>query len=188
MKKIYFLLTFLLVGWTTESFSQQFGNEWINYQQTYFKIPVSKKGMYRITYTELQNAGFNVAANPQHIQLFRRGVEQAITVAGEGDGTFDSGDYIEFFGVGNDGSRDAELYVPQESHHNPYVSLFTENSYYFLTLTLNGQKGKRMNTPTPPSRDNLSAEPYQLVGKRISFQDSLRRRSCLFQCLYANEI
>ncbi len=160
MKKIYLLLTVLLLCCTTKSFSQQFGNEWINYQQTYFKIPVSKKGIYRITYTELQNAGFDLRANPQQIQLFRRGVEQAIIVAGEGDGSFDPGDYVEFFGVGNDGARDAELYVPQESHHNPYVSLFTENSYYFLTCTVNGQRGKRMNTPASPSKDNLSAEPY----------------------------
>ncbi|MDQ1086428.1 C25 family cysteine peptidase [Siphonobacter sp. SORGH_AS_1065] len=160
MKKIYFLLLVLSLGWTTKSFSQQFGNEWINYQQTYFKIPVTQKGIYRLTYTELQNAGFDLKANPQQIQLFRRGVEQAITVVGEGDGTFDTGDYVEFFGVGNDGSRDAELYVPKESHHNPYVSLFTENSYYFLTLTVNGQKGKRVSTPTPPSKGTLAAEPY----------------------------
>lgn len=167
MKKLYFVLFIFLLGWTQPSFAQQSGNEWINYQQTYFKIPVTQKGLYRITYAELQNAGFDLSANPQQIQVFRRGVEQAITVAGEGDGRLDGSDYIEFFGVGNDGSRDAELYVPKESQTNPYVSLFTDNSYYFLTVS-QGAKGKRVAVTTLSS-NGLTAESYHLAETVMAY-------------------
>ncbi len=170
MKKLYFLLPLLLLGWARESFSQQAGNEWINYQQSYFKIPVTQKGIYRITYAELQSAGFDLQANPQQIQLFRRGVEQAISVVGEGDGKFDGSDYIEFFGVGNDGSRDAELYVPKESHTNPYVSLFTDNSYYFLTIS-QSTKGKRVAVSTLSS-NGLTAESYHLAETVVAYNKS----------------
>ncbi|PQA60913.1 putative type IX secretion system sortase PorU2 [Siphonobacter curvatus] len=170
MKKLYYLLFLLLLCVTKPSFAQQSGNEWINYQQTYFKIPVTQKGIYRITYAELQNAGFDLSANPQQIQVFRRGVEQAITVAGEGDGRLDGSDYIEFFGVGNDGSRDAELYVPKESQTNPYVSLFTDNSYYFLTVS-QGAKGKRVASSTL-AKGGLVAEKYHLEQSVTAYKST----------------
>jgi hypothetical protein len=69
--------------------------------------------MYRLTYTDLQNAGFPVStSNPLRIQIFHRGVEQAIRVAGELDGVFDPADYIEFYGEKNTGVSDAPLYLP----------------------------------------------------------------------------
>ncbi len=58
--------------------AQRFGNEWIRFDQQYFKIPVTQKGIYRITASDLQAAGFPVAAvDPRRIQLYHRGFEQA---------------------------------------------------------------------------------------------------------------
>src|SRR4029078_6340668 len=55
------------------------------------KIAVRREGMYRVTRTELQNAGFNVNSNSANWRLFMEGNEQAIIV-GSGD------QYIDFYG------------------------------------------------------------------------------------------
>ncbi|MBO9638974.1 MAG: T9SS type A sorting domain-containing protein [Siphonobacter aquaeclarae] len=165
MNKLYLFLTFLLV-FAGGAQAQQYGNEWINYSQVYVKIPITQKGIFRIYYSDLQAKGFPVSSDPRNFQLFRRGVEQAIYVQGEADGVFSSGEYIEFYGVPNDGARDKEWYDPQtarrgsDSHTNPYVSLFTDESYYFLTVKTGGGAVKRMANPTPPSKNGLTAEPY----------------------------
>ena len=59
------------------------------------KIVVKQDGMYRVTRTELQNAGFNVNSNSANWRLFMEGNEQAIIV-----GAADQ--YIEFYGRGLD--------------------------------------------------------------------------------------
>ena len=59
------------------------------------KIAVKKEGMYRVTRTELQDAGFDVNSNSANWRLFMDGNEQAIIV-GAGD------QYIEFYGKGID--------------------------------------------------------------------------------------
>jgi hypothetical protein len=59
------------------------------------KIGVKSKGFYRVSRTELQNAGFDVNAPSNLWQLYVEGREQAIIV-----GANDS--YIEFYGEGID--------------------------------------------------------------------------------------
>jgi hypothetical protein len=59
------------------------------------KIGVKKEGMYRVTRTELQNAGFDVSSDSANWRLFTDGNEQAIIV-GVG------GQYIDFYGKGLD--------------------------------------------------------------------------------------
>ena len=48
---------------------------------------------------------------PNRIQLFHKGVELAIKIEGQQDGKFDPADYIEFYGVKNDGSS-TQNYIP----------------------------------------------------------------------------
>ena len=55
------------------------------------RIVVKTEGFYRVSRTELQNAGFDVTAAPARWQLYTNGVEQAIDVAANGD-------YVEFYG------------------------------------------------------------------------------------------
>ena len=79
--------------------SQPVGIEWINFNQQYYKIPVAEDGIYRITYTELQNAGIPVnTINPRRIQIFHRGQEMGINVEGQDDDQLNPGDFIEFYG------------------------------------------------------------------------------------------
>ena len=118
------------------SASAQFlGNEWINYNQQYYKFPITRAAIYRIDSTTLANSGIPVnMIDARNIQLFYHGVEVPLFVRGEGDGIFNAGDFIEFFGEGNDGWIDSALYEFGTSDMlNPALSLFNDTSFYYLT-------------------------------------------------------
>lgn len=106
-----------------------YGNEWINYDQTYYKIMVAQDGMYRIPLSALPADMAGVEAN--RFQLFYFGEEIPIYTTTEG--VMGSGDYIEFYGLRNRGEMDKFLYANPEDQFNPYYSLFTDTSAYFLT-------------------------------------------------------
>jgi hypothetical protein len=136
MKQLYALVVFCLIALSLGA--QNRGNEWIDYSQKYLKIRVWTDGIYRIDSTALANAvaatGNNLSSiDPRNFQLFHNGVEEYIWVEGENDGEFNSGDYIEFAGFKNTGAIDAELYGHPDSLLNPYFSMFTDTSVYFLT-------------------------------------------------------
>ena len=158
----YLLLILLLLGGRLCGQSQPPGNEWISYGQTYLKIPVAKAGIYRITTDELDKAGLpTTTVDPTTIQLFHRGVEQAIYVAGESDNRLDPGDFLEFYGQANDGAPDSLLYSPHSAQPHPYYSLFSDTTAYFLTWRLDrGKPGKRMASYTDTDYAGLTPEPY----------------------------
>lgn len=133
---------------------------WIEPGQTYIKMQVWVDGIYRATSTQLQSAGYpgNMAAN--EIKVYYRGTEQAIHLEDVNNNSiFDGNDFIEFFGSRNDGGDDAEFYKnPQTNQYdparqpNPYMSLFSDTSVYFLTWS--PSQGKRL---TPFFLNNYSA-------------------------------
>ncbi len=103
------VILFILI--VHSAISQPYGNEWIDHSQSYYKFPVSQEGVYRIDRTTLIASGVPIGSiDPRNLQVFARGSEQAIYVQGESDGSFDSGDFIEFYADGNDGFLDIELY------------------------------------------------------------------------------
>lgn len=119
---------------TTTPFYAQYANQWINYNQLYFKLAVGSDGIYRITYNTLQNAGFPVnTVNPRNIQMFWRGQEIPIFIQGESDGVFNTTDFIEFMGRRNDGWLDSSLYENPQHHLAKGRSLFSDTSFYFIT-------------------------------------------------------
>ena len=82
--------------------SAQVGNEWINFSAPYYKIPVGKDGIYRLTRAQLLTAGIPSFVDPKTIKLYHRGVEQSIHIEGEGDSQLNAGDFVEFYGRKND--------------------------------------------------------------------------------------
>jgi hypothetical protein len=68
--------------------------QWVAAQQG-VKIAVKTAGIYRISRSELQTAGFDVTTAAVYWRLFCDGVEQAVKVPADGS-------YIEFYGRGND--------------------------------------------------------------------------------------
>jgi len=66
-----------------------------------YKVYVEEDGFFRLTYTDLQNAGVPVDApefDPATIQMYFMGREIAIVVEGESDGQFNPGDGVIFYG------------------------------------------------------------------------------------------
>ena len=122
------------------------------------KISVRSEGWYRVTQPELLRAGLNEKINPQSLRLFADGIEQPILVTGESDGSFDSGDSIEFYGMGLDTpSTDTRVYwlfasegqgkriklaqsygKPGGAQGFPYTIERKERTIYFSSL-LNGE-------------------------------------------------
>ncbi len=168
MRRVVILVGFLLVrvvGWC------QVGNEWIKFNQDYYKIPVAKNGMYRLTYTDLQDAGFPVSSvDPRRVQLFHRGQEQALYIEGESDAVFDATDFIEFYGIKNDGTLDASLYEPSSAQPHPYYNLYTDTTSYFLTYTL-AQLGQRMESSTEINVTNIPKENAHVDEKFLVLSD-----------------
>lgn len=131
------------------SSSQPYWNEWINFSQQYYKIPVAQNGIYRLDPATLSGAGIPAGTNVDFFQLFFRGQEQYIYVQdNNGDKFLNGNDYIEFYGQKNDGSLDEELYkgdlyLNPARQPNPYYSLFSDTSAYFLTWN-NSTTNKRI--------------------------------------------
>jgi hypothetical protein len=157
-RRILFLLLFQASSFL---YAQPFGNEWINYEQTYFKIKVWSDGVYRIPWSTLQVAIPDLnGTDPRKIQLFARGEQQAIYIAGESDSTWNDGDFIEFIGLKNTGWLDAQLYPQLSDQSNPYYSLFTDTSTYFLTWN-NAVNNRRMQVETDQAFNAFGpAAPY----------------------------
>lgn len=129
------LISFILVSlWIVSAKAQPYGNEWINYSQKYWRFPVTEDGIYRINYASLVQAGYPVnSISAKNIQLFARGQEIPLFIEGEGDGIFNTNDFIEFYGQRNDGYFDSIFYKNPSQQVNPYFSLFGDTAYYYLT-------------------------------------------------------
>jgi len=123
----------------------QYTNEWIDFGKEYFKVTVASDGAFRLSFTDLQNAGFPVSSvDPRRVQLYHKGVEQAIIVQGQADAKFDPGDYVEFYGRKNDGANDGKLYTAPNLQPHPFYNLYSDTSAYFLTWNQSLVQGKRM--------------------------------------------
>lgn len=156
---VLILFSFLL------TFGQQ-PDHWINYGQPHFRIPVARDGLFRVTYSDLEQAGFPVnSADPTQFQLFHRGIEQAIHVKGEQDNQFNTDDYIEFFGRKNDGTLDTDLYKPSTKQPHTYYNLFSDTSQYFLTWGIS--QGKRIPFKNTSEPGTLIPESYHWDEKLI---------------------
>lgn len=111
-----------------------YGNEWINYNQLYYKVKVWNDGVYRIPLSALQAAIPQLdQTDPRNFQIFGRGQEVPLHVQGEDDGTWNEGDFIEFFARRNDGWADTRLYQEPLHQTNRFYSLFTDTAVYYIT-------------------------------------------------------
>lgn len=113
----------------------------------WYKIPITKTGVYRIDYNYLQSAGINTSTvNPKKIKIHGNGggmlpqivgddrpddiIENAITVVGEEDGNFNKEDYILFFG------EDADYHKLSASDELEYQkNFYSDTTFYYLTIS-----------------------------------------------------
>lgn len=152
-------ITLIFIFCCTSIFAQN-QNEWIVYNQNYFKFPIVKNGVYRIDFQQLISAGVNInGIDPRNFQIFAKGKELAIYVQGESDGVFDANDFIEFYGEGNDGWYDHELHSDSSHVFNHHISMFTDSLYHFLTWN-DRTDNKRLTNEFDLNFDNYSTAQY----------------------------
>lgn len=113
-------------------------------QGKWYKIAITESGIYKITYDDLVNMGFE---NPASVRVFGNGgkqlpfdsslgrmddlVENPVYIYTGNDGSFDSGDYLLFYGKGIvhwQYDTDLELFVHR-------LHQFSDEAFYFLTDT-----------------------------------------------------
>ena len=133
--KIKLLLVFVLsLIWNFSVLAQPYGNEWINYSQKYYKLPVVQEGIYKITYQTLQNNGIDPSQfSPLNMQIFGRDKEQPIVVFDGGDNSFDANDYFVFYAERNNGWLDSTLFEDPNTIGNPGTCIFNDTINYFFT-------------------------------------------------------
>ena len=171
LSRPYILLLFSLLTYQL-TYAQNLGNEWINYNQQYFKLKITQKGIYQLSFTDLKMAGFPININPEKIQLFRLGQEQAIFIKGQENKKLDETDFLEFYAEGNDGKLDSLLYIPTQSQPHQYYSLFSDTASYFLTYHIDNQLGKRIKNFQKTNTQNLKPEPFHLEENLQLFTSS----------------
>lgn len=163
MKKIVF--AFILIFITQFAFAQLLGNEWIRPNQTYCKIKIWEKGVYKIDSNQLAQIGINLSGiNPIKFQIFKNGIEQACFVQGESDGEFNVTDYISFYATKNDGVLDAELYKTNTDQPHQLNSLFSDTAVYFFTIIPASifQVGKRFTLTNETNYNLFTPEAYYI--------------------------
>ncbi len=111
--------------------AQTYGNEWIDYSKTYYKIKVARDGIYRIPASALSAAGVPInSVTGGQFTLFSKG--EVVPIYVTTSGLFAANDYIEFIGKKNDGAVDLQMYEDPSFQGNPYYSLINDTAAYFL--------------------------------------------------------
>lgn len=150
-----FVLSLLVLQAAAQS--GPYGNEWIDYNKTYYKFKVAKAGVYRIPRSVLDAAGLPAGVTGANFMLYRDGLEVPIYVSAN---TMTGSDYIEFIGRGASGILDKELYANPAWQPDTRICLYTDTAAYYLTYD-NGTAHARFTEAvnsipgTPPA-----AEPY----------------------------
>lgn len=176
------VLLCLFVG--IKNFYAQHGNEWINYTQKHYKLSIPKTGLYRIDSTTLANAGIPLTGiNPKNFQLFIKGEEQYIRINGENDGVFNTNDYIEFYGEKNDGRFDSLAYTNITRIPNPYIALFNDTCFAFLTWNAS-LTNKRVTAETDINFAGYTAADYFYTEKVDSYHGYYSQGSIPYPGVY----
>ena len=138
MKKIF---TLLLLFAAFSAGAQQFNNEWIRFNQTYYKFRVGSNGLFRIPKSALDAAGIG-NTQIEFFELWRNG-EQVPFYPSVPSGVLPANGYIEFWGRINDGKPDNPMYRDPAYQHTTATSLVSDSSTYFLSVNAN-QSGFRI--------------------------------------------
>ena len=148
-------LSFVATAQMTIERESLFGNEWIDYSKTYFRMPISADGVYRLSNATLTAAGIPASVVGSRFQIFVMGKE--IPIYTSTDGTLGSADFIEFYGRKNSSGMDSLMYHQAAmSMLNPELSVYNDTIHYFLTWNTTGtnkryaaQANNLTNLPTP---------------------------------------
>ncbi|MFO7868952.1 MAG: C25 family cysteine peptidase, partial [Bacteroidales bacterium] len=165
MKTLFTILCVCIISYT---FSQNYANSWIDYSQTYYRIPVTQNGVYKITHSTLINNGISIGDfDPRNIQMFHKGKSIPIFVSGQEDGIFNSSDYILFYAEKNTGWLDSAIYI-NSKQLNPNYSQYNDTASYFLCFA-NTISSLRYDTSNAHNFSQYSPISYCLKTSRADF-------------------
>jgi hypothetical protein len=131
-------------------------------QGDWFKVGVTRSGIYKINVAFLNSLGLNAAGvNARHLAVYGNGggmlpqanstdrpddlVENAIYVEGEADGQFNGSDYILFYAHG----PDTWTYDAAQSAFLHQKNIYSDTAYYFITVK--NTPGLRVQTQAAPT-------------------------------------
>ncbi len=150
----------------------QYGKEWIEPNQKYYKISIGESHIYTLDFAALSEAGLPLESiNPKNFQLYKNGKEQHIYVAGENDNSFDSGDFLEFYGEKNDGELDKPLYLNPADQPHKYMSLYEDTTNYYLTWSAT-TPGKRLADFQNSNYAGKVNDPWIMYESLLFFTDA----------------
>ena len=168
MKKLI-LIFFIFIS--ASALTQPYPNSWIDYSKTYYKFNVGQTGLYRISQSILNAAGLG-AIPAEQFQLWRNGEEVGLYTS-VSSGPLGSSDYIEFWGVMNDGKKDTKLYRDPDYQLSDYYSLETDTAAYFLTVNPAGNNLRFVNSPNNVAGNSLAPEPYFINTKSVYYKSRI---------------
>lgn len=137
----------------------------------WFKVAVNQSGIHRITYEDLEELGMDVnSIDPRNLNLYGNGGGMlpqsnsafrhddlqlnATEVVGEGDGSFDPGDYILFYAKG------PHTWVQDSSVCGLFrheFNVYSEKSYYFVTADRgSGRRVSSVASSTAPTTHTVT--------------------------------
>ena len=144
---------------------QQYGNEWINYNQNYFHFSITQTGVHRLYHNEINNVlnqqgiDLNQITHSQ-FQIYGREQEVSLLINdANNNGYLDTNEYIEFYAEKNDGWLDENVY--DSLHHMPdsYFSLFNDTIKYYFTWN-NAFSNKRTSIETDTNYSTYTSNSY----------------------------
>jgi hypothetical protein len=101
------------------------------------RIHTKERGLYRLTYDELNAAGVPTGpggANPNTFAVYYKGEQIDIEVMGATDGSFDEGDLVIFYAVPYDGGRFQDYNIYQFVYGNGIVSQRIDTRFVSTTI------------------------------------------------------
>lgn len=170
MKRIFTLLLMLAA---LSVAAQSYNNEWIRFNQTYYKFKVAREGLMRIPKTLLDAVNLG-NTQVQNFELWRNGAKVPFypSVA---SGTLPANGYLEFWAQPNDGKPDKAMYRDPAFQHSDKYSLISDTAVYFLSVNTD-QSGARyvdvvnnVGGPVPP------VEPYFMYTAGNYFKNRINQ-------------
>ncbi|MFA7273150.1 MAG: C25 family cysteine peptidase [Crocinitomicaceae bacterium] len=168
--RLLFLLSFFCLPFLIGA--QTYGNEWIQYNQTYYQFKIVNTGLYRLDYNQLISSGIPISTfNSSNIQIFGREKEIPLWIVDSNDNSIDSGDYVLFYAEKNDGWLDSTLYPNPDKIGNPAYSLYNDTIHYFFTWN-NSTNNLRFLEETDVDFNSYSPAPFIKWNYTADFHSS----------------
>lgn len=136
----------------------------------WYKVAVTENGVYKLDYQFLKNLGLDVDnIDPRNIRLYGNGgkmlplpnnkprpddlKENSIYVEGENDGSFDSTDYVAFYGS----SPHKWSYLPANQKFSHQLHEYSDTNYYFINADIGtGKRISNINSSSQSSTHTVS--------------------------------